>query len=111
MNTCIFTLIDADPDTRKIQLVMCDGDQWTENYTIRVPKRFPMPMPVDDIKFLDKHGRLPKVIEKCHIKIGYEYAYDVVKYEGTFKLHKPVYLGEIRARSCSSMNRLKRKKV
>ena len=106
MHTCIFTLIHTDPDTRKVELVMCDGDQWTEGYKLKVPKKFPMPVVVDDCEFLDKHGRFPKVIEKCHILIGYEYVYDVVKYKGKFKLHKPVYLGEI---SCSSMNRLKRK--
>jgi hypothetical protein len=106
--TCIGTLAWVDAKARTIDVVLCDGDQYTDNVTIKVPKKFPLPTVVDDIEFLGKYGRLPKTIEKCHIKIGYDYAYDVKKYEGKFKFRKPVYLGEVRARSCSSMNHLKR---
>ena len=110
MYTCIGTLAFANPETRRVEVVLLDGDQWTENYALKVPEEFPMPVRVEDGDFLDKHGRLPKTIELCHIKIGYEYAYDVRRYHGDFKLHGAVYLGEVRARSCNSMNGLKRKK-
>lgn len=87
-----------------------DGDQYTENLALRVPKGLPVPAVVDDGEFLDKFGRLPDTREKCHVKIGYEYAYDVERHRGAFKLRGPAYLGEVRARSCSSMNRLKKKR-
>lgn len=107
-HTCIATVVGANNQSRKITVVMTDGDQYTEDFAMRVPLKYPMPVPVEDGDFWDRYGQLPLAENRCHVKIGYDYAYNVKRHYGKFKLRNPVYLGEVKAKSCSSMNGLKR---
>jgi len=79
---CIGMAVEVDLAKRKVFAYLIDGDQRTDCVTVRVPKKFPMPVPVDDYEFLQRFGKLPHASDRCHIRIGYDYAYDVRRYHG-----------------------------
>ena len=118
MHTCICTAEAIDEKTRKLTAYMIDGDQYSQYLYIEIPKEFPLPELKDhDYFYVDPAGvkhtatfpyECVTTEHKVHVKIGYDYAYDV-KHIGKFKLMNPVYLGEVKAKSCSTITRLKKK--